>query len=67
MMPMSSGPSTPSGSGGLWYAAFGLNVYLQEYKDYPGKDCLRVMPSNGDAETVYVARNSFDRDTTLGA
>lgn len=33
-MAMSSSASTPSVTGGLRYAPFGLDVYLHDYEDY---------------------------------
>lgn len=59
--------STPSGSGGLWSTPFALDVYLYSYKDYLDTERLDAIPSNGDAETVYDARNGLDRETELGA
>lgn len=67
VMPMSSGASTPSRSGGLRYVPFTLDVFLSECKDYLETSRLDAMPSNGDAKTIYNTRNGFDRDMASGA
>lgn len=64
---MSSGASTPSGSNGLRYVLFALNVYLHDYNDYLHSERFNVKLSNDDEETVYDTCNGLDRDTALGA
>lgn len=66
-MAISSGASTPSRAGGLRYAPFMLDVYLQEYKDYLDTKRLNAMRFNRDAKTFYDTRNGFDPDAGLGA
>lgn len=64
---MLSGAITPSCSGFLRYMPSALDVYLHYYKDYLEMERFNAMPSNGDAETVYNARNGLYGDTALGA
>lgn len=64
---MLSGASISSRSGGLHYAPFTLDVYLQDYKDYLEISRFDVMPLNGDAEMSYGARFGLDCDSALDA
>lgn len=66
-MPMFSGVSIPSRSRGFCYALFTLDVHPKEYKDFLNTRRSNAMPSNGDVETGYSARDGFDRDTGLGS
>lgn len=64
---MPADASTPSVSDGFQYEIFGLDVHLQDYKDLLDTERFGVLPSNGDAKTVYDALNGLDRVTVLDA
>lgn len=66
-MASTSGASALSRSGVLRYALFSVDVYLCEYKGFLYTERILAMPSNGDAKTIYDARNRYDPDTALGA
>lgn len=62
---MSSGASSLSVYGGLQYAHFRLDVYIQAYDDFLDRGRFSALPSNNNAEALYNTRNGLDRDTEL--
>lgn len=65
-MAMSSGASSPSGSGGLRYAPFAVDGYPHDYNNYLDTERFDATTSNCDAKTVFDARNGLDCNTALG-
>lgn len=66
LMAMSSGASTLSGSGSLWYTLPSLDEYCYDCKDYLDTVSFKAMISNGDEVLVYDACNGPNHNTVLG-
>lgn len=62
LMAMSLHTSTPSVSAGLCCGHFGLDLYLQEYKNFLCTECFAAMASNGDTEKRYKALDGLVRN-----